>query len=191
MYCTAHRGRGLKSRSTDQDTYIDALRHRYPDMVLALGSYVSRVKTGVLVEINSPSRRVASPGADQLPRWLPAREIQHPRRASELLVSIDAFEEKGSDVNVATHFMLDVLSGEVDAAIVLSNDSDLRLPIQQARQRVHVGTVNPTKSPTSYHLQGDAQEGAGQHWWRRLGRSDFTGHQLPKPTGSLDCPQGW
>jgi hypothetical protein len=38
-------------------------------------------------------------------------------------------EEKGSDVNVASHLLLDVLSGTIDAAVVVSNDSDLAFPI--------------------------------------------------------------
>jgi hypothetical protein len=37
------------------------------------------------------------------------------------------------------------LSQDVDAAIVVSNDSDLRFPLVEARQRVPIGTVNPHK----------------------------------------------
>lgn len=55
-------------------------------------------------------------------------------------------EEKGSDVNVASHLLLDVLTGAADAAIVISNDSDLRFPIQEARQRLP--TCGPFWVPT-------------------------------------------
>jgi len=34
-----------------------------------------------------------------------------------LLVSITTFEEKGSDVNVASSLLIDVLSGRIDAAV--------------------------------------------------------------------------
>jgi hypothetical protein len=37
-------------------------------------------------------------------------------------------EEKGSDVNVGAHLLLDILQGDVEAAIVVSNDSDLSVP---------------------------------------------------------------
>jgi hypothetical protein len=50
------------------------------------------------------------------------------------MVSYANREEKGSDVNVAAHLLLDVLGGAVDGALVISNDSDLRFPVEQARQ---------------------------------------------------------
>ncbi len=70
------------------------------------------------------------------------------------MVSHARREEKGSDVNVAAHLLLDVLQNDVDAAIVISNDSDLRLPLVKARERVPVGMVNPSSS----FLAGDLRE---------------------------------
>ena len=54
-------------------------------------------------------------------------------------------EEKGTDVNLATHLLLDAFDGECDAALVISNDSDLTEPIRQARRRfkLTVGVVLP------------------------------------------------
>lgn len=43
------------------------------------------------------------------------------------------YEEKGIDVNVAAHLLVDVLANGFDAAVVLSNYSDLRRPVQKAR----------------------------------------------------------
>ena len=50
---------------------------------------------------------------------------------AEFLVQYLHLEEKGSDVNVASHLLLDVLSGSVDAAMVISNDSDRRCPFER------------------------------------------------------------
>jgi hypothetical protein len=36
-------------------------------------------------------------------------------------------------VNLATHLLLDTLQPAMDAAVVISNDSDLKLPIRRAR----------------------------------------------------------
>jgi hypothetical protein len=52
-------------------------------------------------------------------------------------------EEKGSDVNVAAQLLIDVLGGAVEGALVISNDSDLRFPREQARLHMPVGVVNP------------------------------------------------
>lgn len=192
VYCTAPRGRGPGRKSADQHAYIDALRHRYPGMVVPLGSYVPRVKTGVLVDnTKKPPYRVPSPGPTNLPSWLPAREVPAVQGGRELLVSASTFEEKGSDVNVASHLLVDILDQKVDAAIVLSNDSDLKFPLEEARRRVPVGTVNPTTAKTPYVLRGSPTEGAGRHWWHRLTAVEFRANQLPDPVGPHPRPSGW
>jgi hypothetical protein len=55
------------------------------------------------------------------------------------MASVARREEKGSDVNVASHLLLDVLQGAVDAETVINNDSDLALPIREARLRARSG----------------------------------------------------
>jgi len=42
-------------------------------------------------------------------------------------------EEKGSDVNLATHLLLDGFQDRYAAAIVITGDSDLVTPIKMAR----------------------------------------------------------
>ena len=98
---------------------------------------------------------------------------------------------KGSDVNVASHLLLDVLSGNMNAALVISNDSDLRFPVQQARERVPVELVNPSPGQTAGALREVPGIGVGRHFWRKLGAGDFTGHQLPDPAGGYSLPTGW
>lgn len=114
-----------------------------------------------------------------------------PVRDARFMVSYAYREEKGSDVNVASHLLLDVLGGSVDGAIVISNDSDLRFPIQQARDRVPVGTVNPSPGRLAGALMGGAGDGVGRHWWRRLTATDIRGHQLPDPCGGFRKPGPW
>ena len=54
-------------------------------------------------------------------------------------------EEKGSDVNLATWFVIDAHNNDFEQALVISNDSDLALPIGLVRQLFGcpVGVVNP------------------------------------------------
>jgi NYN domain len=50
-------------------------------------------------------------------------------------------EEKGSDVNLATYLLLDAFQDDFEAAVVVSNDSDLIEPIRVTRQVLHKKVV--------------------------------------------------
>ena len=52
------------------------------------------------------------------------------------MVSVARREEKGSDVTEAADLLLDVLERRVDAAVMISNDSDLQFPVKTARDGV-------------------------------------------------------
>ncbi len=59
-------------------------------------------------------------------------------------------EEKGSDVNLATHLLHDAHVGRFDVAVIISNDSDLLEPIKIVRGQLHkrVGILNPHPNPS-------------------------------------------
>lgn len=63
-------------------------------------------------------------------------------------------EEKGSDVNIATHLLTDGYHGRFDAAVIVSNDSDLLAPIRVVKEELHkaVGLLNPQKHPSKVLL---------------------------------------
>jgi len=50
-------------------------------------------------------------------------------------------EEKGSDVNLATYLLLDGFRGDYEAAIVISNDSDLMEPVRIVRRELGLNVV--------------------------------------------------
>ena len=60
-------------------------------------------------------------------------------------------EEKGSDVNIAAHLLMDGFQKDYEVAVVISNDSDLATPLQMVRDTLHlpVGLLNPYPNPTS------------------------------------------
>lgn len=65
-------------------------------------------------------------------------------------VDIIKTEEKGSDVNLATHLLHDAHLDRYDIAVVISNDSDLLAPIKLVRSDLNkmVGILNPQKHPS-------------------------------------------
>lgn len=71
--------------------------------------------------------------------------LASPRRGRARTVEVIKTEEKGSDVNLATYLLLDAFKRDCDVAVVVSNDSDLKLPIEvtQLELGLRVGVANP------------------------------------------------
>ena len=59
-------------------------------------------------------------------------------------------EEKGSDVNLATYLLLGAAKNQFDQAVLITNDSDLLMPVRFVRQEFtkRVGILNPHEKPS-------------------------------------------
>ncbi len=105
-------------------------------------------------------------------------------------VSVIKTEEKGSDVNLATHLVSDGYEEKYEVAVLVTNDSDLLGPVQLVSQRLRkrVGVLNPQKHP-SFVLKNAAtffkQIRPGV-----LGASQFP-DQLEDLNGIFRKPGGW
>ena len=99
-------------------------------------------------------------------------------------------EEKGSDVNLASYLLLDGFEGEYELAVVVSNDSDLELPIRMARTRLNkqVGVFDPSRR-RSFELHNAAS------WYRPLRRGPLSASLFPDTLsdaqGRITKPVGW
>lgn len=79
------------------------------------------------------------------PVWMPLVVAPgQPQRYAQVIKT----EEKGSDVNLATHLLHDAHMKRFDIAVVISNDSDLLEPIKIVRQdlKKKVGVLNPHRN---------------------------------------------
>lgn len=189
IYCTARiQASTNPTGHREQDVYLKALQKGNAVDWIEYGHYVSRVKRAPLAVEDRKGRPVLT-----RPEW--PLKVQdgsgHPVPDARFIVSVAKREEKGSDVNVAAHLLLDVMQGNIDCAIVISNDSDLRLPIQEARTRIPVGTVNPSRAHLAGDLRGRPDDGVGAHWWVQLKAGDFRRNQLPNPCGGQTKPSPW
>ena len=80
--------------------------------------------------------------------------VANPKPGQRRTVEVIRTEEKGSDVNLATLLLVDAFEGEFELAVVISNDSDLSLPIEVVRQRgFEVGVLNPHLNRPSKKLR--------------------------------------
>jgi len=105
-------------------------------------------------------------------------------------VRVQRTEEKGSDVNLATYLVFDAAVRGFQAAVVVSNDTDLVEPIKLVRQEFNrpVMVVNPQRSrsdrmrkaATSYELLDQDL----------LALCQFPRH-LTDASGSFEMPADW
>ena len=81
------------------------------------------------------------------PITLPEYPLTFPQGRADppKLVRVLKMEEKRTDVDIATHLLVDCFDNDFDQAVVISNDSDLASPIAVVRTKFgkHVVVVNP------------------------------------------------
>ena len=101
-------------------------------------------------------------------------------------------EEKGSDVNLAAHALLDGFRDRYETAVIISNDSDLREPVRMIRHELglRVGVINPHPAARrSRELSSDAS------FFKQMRASVLAGCQFPATlvdaVGRFSKPKGW
>lgn len=113
---------------------------------------------------------------------------------SSRFVEVWDTEEKGTDVNLASYLLIDGVEGEFEQAVVISNDSDLALPIRMVRDRlgIPIGIVNPNldqKAIAPKELTDSTT------FVRRLRPNTLRNCQFPTQlqdaTGIITKPAGW
>jgi len=189
VFCTARvSGAFDQDGQHRQDVYLRALKLYNSVDEISFGNYVSRIS---LAPLATPNKK----GKPQItkPSWpiMIKTGLGGDDPSAVFMASVARREEKGSDVNVASHLLIDVIDKRIDAALIISNDSDLAFPIKSMRSRVPVGMINPTASQTAGRLKGTPMDGVGGHWWARLGASELFESQLPQNFGGLTKPAHW
>ena len=145
----------VKARPNDpdkpvrQDTFFRALR-TLPELHIHEGSYIEK------------------------PVTLPQHPIPAPP-AKPTFVTVVRSEEKGSDVNLATYLLIDAFDKDFEAAVVISNDSDLAEPIRLVRARFNKRIIvlfpcsRPGRSPSVELRMASGIRGGKQAADRRSG----------------------
>jgi hypothetical protein len=145
-----------------QQTYIRALKTN-PKVKVILGHFLSHVVT---MRLAAPA-----PGGPQYARVVKT-------------------EEKGSDVNLATHLLHDGHLGNYELAVVISNDSDLLEPIKIVNRELGlpVGILNPHKHPSAVLI---AEAHFHKHIRKGVLRASLFPPTLTDKIGTFHKPPKW
>jgi hypothetical protein len=101
---------------------------------------------------------------------------------------------EGSDVNLASHLLIDGWRARYDLAVVVSNDSDLKTPIHIVRHdlKAPVGVLNPHRN-RSYALSPKLLPRGS--FYKPIRRASLRASQLPPQVpdakGIVHKPPGW
>ena len=152
------------NQSQRQETYFRALA-TVPEIELHFGHFLTH-------EVSMPDAAAWNAG-----QFRPVRVIKT--------------EEKGSDVNLATHLMMDAFDNLFDVAVVVSNDSDLAEPMRLIKQRFGktVGILRHRSTRVSGKLKPLADFVRSFHSGA-LATSQFS-TQLTDPNGTFSKPPTW
>jgi hypothetical protein len=122
-YCTANVKRDPEDpqKQDRQRIYHSALR-TIPNLKIHLGRFISKEVKGDLVQPQPPE----------------------PQKAV-----VATYEEKGTDVNIASLLLKDAYEGRFESAALISNDGDLKMPVEIVRTDLGlpVTVINPILDP--------------------------------------------
>lgn len=139
-----------------QQTYISALE-TLPEVQVYKGRFIAKSIWRPVLNLPIANNRIQAHATITLPRGdhvvsnrqsrilsvgehnppgvqRPRRRTRRPPDPNAVLAEVHTLEEKGSDVNLASHLLNDAWKGQFDAAVVISNDTDLVEPIRMVTQ---------------------------------------------------------
>jgi uncharacterized LabA/DUF88 family protein len=120
--------------------------------------------------------------------WMP---LVNPVPGGPTHAQVIKTEEKGSDVNLATHLLNDGYQNDYELAVVVSNDSDLVEPIKIviSQLKLPVGVLNPHSGTPSQQLSTHAA------FFRHIRPSALKVSQFPPSltdsNGTFHKPRSW
>jgi uncharacterized LabA/DUF88 family protein len=157
-------GRRDKDAPHRQQAYLRALK-TLAEVSIHKGSFLSSIKWA---EIANPPSNFVKP--------------------NPVTVSVVKTEEKGSDVNLASHLLNDAFNDRFDVGVVLSNDTDLVEPIRMVKEELSkpVGVICPS-SNAARSLRNVAS------FVRHVSRSRLAASQFadPIPGTTIRKPPSW
>jgi uncharacterized LabA/DUF88 family protein len=153
-----------------QRLYLQALRKMYPNCL--------EIIQGKIVA-TTPYQRLVRP-------IIEAPELK--------IVQVYDFNEKKTDVNLASDLITGAWTGLYEQAVLCSNDSDLEgaiVAVKRHQPHLRIGVVAPIQSKNHRHISGDLKKHSD--WVKILSVSHVTATQLPSkiPGSKIQKPNSW
>ena len=164
-----------------QLAYLQALA-TLPRVEVHFGNFMSSVVSQAVVETDPNTGRWLRNGGKPV---LNLDEEGHPAK-----VWVLKSEEKGSDVNLASHLLRDAYNERCTCAAIISNDSDLLTPIRMAKDDcgLVIGLIPPrSKGSVELKALADFKLEPRKHFLEQAQFPDV----VSTPTGQVHKPEHW
>ena len=188
---------------------IEALAQRLlPEYEIARVRYFTAIiKAGPGSDVQSPQRQQAYLRALATlprtkiylgkfridPRVMPLHPTKLGSDGMPIYVKVKKTEEKGSDVNLASHALLDAFRCDASAYAILSNDSDLVTPMRKIQEELNAKTI--LLSPMDSKRTSNELRQTGPMLIRHITGDDLRACQLPPSIadahGVVHRPKQW
>ena len=113
----------------------------------------------------------------------------------ENTVQFPKYEEKETDVNIATHIIYDCCKENIDSIVLLSNDTDLKLPLWFARKKLkkRVVVITPTDNDVEAIVPLDAHQDLQKisNTTISLTEEYLKNSQFPDVVNKISKPKSW
>lgn len=102
------------------------------------------------------------------------------------IVRIRKYEEKESDVNIASHIILDSTQKDVECIVLISNDTDLRMPLLISKEKFNkkIGVISPY-NPSHVELKKVS------HFHKIIDNEILAECQFPEEVAGIKKPSTW
>ena len=165
-YFTARVQSTLKDpvKDTRQDMYLRVLK-TIPNLEIIFGQFKKRTVTGLKCHYENE-------------QYIETDE----------LVTIKKWEEKESDVNIATYIVAD--ASQYDCAILISNDTDLKTPLKYVKNNLKktIGIISPRKK-----IPRELKDNS--HFQKRISNKILEqcqfSEKMKDARGEFFCPPKW
>lgn len=140
-----------------QRIYLQALRRMYPDQLKIVEGRIA---------VTTPFQRLVKP---------------IPNAPDVLRVQVYDFNEKKTDVSLASDLLAGAWTGAFDQAVICSNDTDLDPALATLRKhhpQLRLGIVAPVKGSDSRYIAADLKKHAD--WSKTLSLVHIANAQLPE-----------
>ena len=105
------------------------------------------------------------------------------------------YEEKETDVNIATHIIYDCCKEDVNSIVLLSNDTDLKLPLWFTRKKLkkRVIVITPTSKEAGSIIPLEAHQDLQKisNKTISLTEEDLRNSQFPDIVSGITKPKSW